>query len=154
MRRSFALWVGGAAVVAVVVATVTVAAFPRDSSDVQLPAIPVPARSAPLPPVAVSIDVRRIGQDLTAAVARGGAAIPTPALADAGGVGFRGATARSQVPSTTHRVATPAPGARAVIKRPASIGAVSGPNGDNGLAGGSSPTPAVGASSGRSSGGG
>ena len=143
MRRSFALWAGGAALVAVVVAAVTVAAFPRESSHVQLPAIRVPAPPTRGPVV-------RIGQTMTAAVARGGAAIPTPANAGAGVVGFEGATPRSQARSTTHRVATPAPVAKTVVKRQASIGAVSGPNGDTGLAGTPSPTPAVGASSGRS----
>jgi hypothetical protein len=152
MRRSFALWAGGAALVAVAVAAVTVAVFPRESSNVQLPAIRVPARPTPRPPVAVSVDVGPIGQALTAAVARGGAAIPTPGNAGAGAgvVGFRGATARSQIRSTTRRVATPAPAAKTVVKRQVSIGAVSGPNGDTGLAGGPSPTASVGASSGRS----
>jgi hypothetical protein len=150
MRRSFALWAGGAAVVAVVVAAVTVAAFPRESSHVQLPAIRVPAPPTRGPVVAVSVDVGRTGQTVSLAVARGGAAIPTPAKADAGVVGFRGATARSQARSTTHRVATPAPVAKTAVKRQVSIGAVSGPNGDTGLAGTPSPTPAVGASWGRS----
>src|SRR5882724_2489635 len=83
MRRSFALWAGGAALVAVVVAVVTVAAFPRESSHVQLPAIRVPAPPTRGPVVAVRVDVGRTGQTVSLAVARGGAAIPTPAKADA-----------------------------------------------------------------------
>jgi hypothetical protein len=142
MRRNFALSAGCAVLVAVVVAGVTVAVFPRDSKRVQLAPIPVPARPARLPPVSVRIHVGQIDTTVRATLARGGAATPAPAPGDVGQTGFRRTTVPSRPPSATHLVAKPAP-----LKRQVSIGADSGPNGDNGLAGTGSSSSSIGAQS-------
>jgi hypothetical protein len=145
MTRSFALWAGGAALVAVVVAAVTIAAFPRESSSVQLPAIQVPARTVPGRPVALRIDEGQIGTGviMRAIPTRGGAAAPAHVRAGSGSAGDRSVPATSPARSVTHPAA---PTAKRVVKRQTSIGATSGPNGDDGLADGSAST---GAASGR-----
>jgi hypothetical protein len=116
MTRSLALWAGCAALLAVVVAAVTVAVFPRESRTVQLLAIPVARPPAAGPPVAVNINAGSIGTTAGSAPTRRGAAAVTPTSGDPGVVGFKQT--------------------KKVVKRQTLIGASSGPNGDSGFAAG------------------
>jgi hypothetical protein len=103
-------------------------------------------------PVALKINEGTVGVNIKPAVSvsqRGGQAAAATTNPDVGEVGFH------KTPSSTHTVtavvpkSTPKPKPKKATKRATSIGADSGPNGDNGLAGvGSGSSTSVGAQSG------
>jgi hypothetical protein len=138
MIRGFVLWAGSAAVLAVVVAAVVVAAFPREpTAAIELPAIAVTPHPAAKAPVALAINVGTTAREgvVTAATSRGGTSTraPAPAQADAGAVGYK-----STPPATRTRASvqvTPIPFLKPAANRQTSLGAQSG-NADAGLAGG------------------
>ena len=90
--------------------------------------------------MALNINEGTVGVNSQAAVARGGAAdaaTTPPVSGDAGQAGYRIPPSSS---TTTHSTTATSPKAKPkkTVPRKTSIGADSGPNGDNGLAGGSS----------------
>ena len=140
MTRGLALWAGLAAFAALVVAGVTIAVFPHEQRTALPGPILVP-RIAPAPPVAVSIPAVVVGRTASAALTRGGAAIPTSR--DVGQISAKVSSVPPAVRSysTAPRVsATPTPVRKATTQRPTSIGGSTAPNGDVGLASGGSGT--------------
>ena len=95
--------------------------------------------------VRVSVDVGIVGSAETSAPAslsQGGRQAPAaPTSGEAGQVGFKrtpSAPTTAPVPPSVTQTPSVTPTPKPKPKRPASIGAASGPNGDNGLAGGGS----------------